>query len=308
MSAEAGAGILIVGTGAMAGLFAARLAAAGAGVTVLGSWPEGLQTLRQEGVRLVEAGSSEKRYPVRVVERPEDCYGLPAALVLVKSWQTRRAAAQLAACLPADGLALTLQNGLGNCEILAEALGAQRVALGVATQGATLLAPGRVRAVGASRLALADHPRLSPLAAQLAAAGFEIEILSDAKALLWGKLVINAAINPLTALLGVPNGALLERPSARRLMQALACEAAAAAAAQNIDLPYPDPVQAAEEVAWRTAANYSSMLQDVRRAAPTEIDAICGAIVACGQAYGVLTPVNDTLLHLIKALRANPEI
>jgi 2-dehydropantoate 2-reductase len=199
-------------------------------------------------------------------------------------------------------LALTLQNGLGNREQLAQVLGGERVALGVTTAGATLLGPGRVRPVGEPLVTLSAHSRLPELAELLASSGFKIETAPDASALLWGKLVINAAINPLTALLGVSNGELLERPPARQLLQSVAREVAAVAAAQGVLLPYPDPVAAAEAVAHRTAANCSSMLQDVQRCAPTEIDAICGAIVRAGEQIGVPTPVNRTLLYLVQAL------
>jgi 2-dehydropantoate 2-reductase len=294
--------LLVLGTGAMACLFSARLAASGLPVTLLGSWAEGLQALQRDGVRVVEADGQECAYPVRAISDVHDCPGVRFALVLVKSWQTWRAARQLAACLRADGLALTLQNGLGNYEQLAGVLGGERAALGVTTAGATLLGPGRVRPVGEPLITLATHPRLAALAEQLGAAGFRVDAVPDAAGLLWGKLLINAAINPLTALLGVLNGELLDRRTARQLMQSIAGETAAVAEAQGIRLPYPDPVSAVEAVAHRTAANRSSMLQDVLRHAPTEIDAICGAIVQAGEQNGVPTPINQTLYRLVKAL------
>ena len=294
--------LLIVGTGALACLFAARLAAAGVQVTLLGTWREGLETLRAHGVRLLKADGSANAFPVRATDNPADCEGSRLALVLVKSWQTERAAAQLAGCLAPDGLALTLQNGLGNREKLAAVLGQSRVALGVTTTGATLLGPGQVRPGGEGTLSLGAHPRLEPLAALLEQAGLAVEIVPEADDLLWSKLVINAAINPLTALLRVPNGALLARPSARALMATAAREAAAVATALDRRLTYPDPITMAEAVARRTATNHSSMYQDVLRGAPTEIDAICGAIVTAGKDCGVPTPVNRTLWLLIEAL------
>ena len=298
--------VLVVGTGAMACLFSARLAACGMPVTILGSWAQGLQALQRDGVRVVDVDGRETSYPVHVITETGDCTGVRYALVLVKSWQTQRAAEQLAKCLHAEGLALTLQNGLGNREQLAQVLGSGRVALGVTTAGATLLGPGRVRPVGEAVVTLSAHPRLSALAHLLQLAGFIIDTAPDATALLWGKLVINAAINPLTALLGVLNGELLERPPARQLLQAVAREAAAVAVAQGIRLPYPDPVVAAETIARRTAANRSSMLQDVQRGAPTEIEAICGAIVQAGEHTGVPTPINRTLFQLVKARAMEP--
>lgn len=297
----------------MACLFAARLSAAGLRVTLLGSWQQGIQALRQHGVRLVEAAGSAPgsqavvhAYPVQAYEPAEAPLAVikaSYALVLVKSWQTARAARQLAPYLDDHGLALTLQNGLGNREILAETLGARRVALGVATLGARLLGPGMVQSAGQGVISLGAHPGLGPLTNMLQSAGFVIETATDAAALLWGKLVINAAINPLTALLGVANGELLNRQPARKLLQSAAREAAAVAVAQGIRLPYPDPVVAAESIARRTAENYSSMLQDVQRGGPTEIDAICGAIVSAGEQTGVPTPINRTLHLLVSALQ-----
>lgn len=295
--------LLVTGTGALASLFGARLAAAGVEVTMLGSWPEGLAALRAHGVRLVEADGAQRAWPVRIAADPAECRGIPYALVLVKAWQTERAAQQLAACLPADGLALTLQNGWGNRETLEQALGPDRVALGTTTLGATLLAPGVVRAGGQGPVTLGSHPRVQPLANLLRAAGFDVRLANDVAGLAWGKLVINAAINPLTALLRAPNGQLLERPEARALMGLAASEAAAAGLAQGLHLPFDDPVAAAEDVARRTAVNHSSMYQDVQRGRPTEIDAICGAVVQAGERVGVATPVNRTLWLLVRAIR-----
>ena len=294
--------ILIVGTGAMACLFASRLAAAGVQVTMLDTWVEGLDALRLHGVRLVGADGTEQAFPVQAGSEPAEFVGMRFALVLVKSWQTERAAQQLAVCLASDGLALTLQNGLGNREILVQALGDDRVALGVTTLGATLIGPGLVQPGGEGTISTGTHPRLPPLTKMLQQAGIPVEVLPEVSDLLWSKLVINAAINPLTALLHIPNGELLTRPSARLLMRTAAREAAEVAAAIGRNLTFSDPVAATEAVANRTARNNSSMLQDVQRGAPTEIDAICGEIVAAGERCGIPTPVNRTLWLLIKSL------
>lgn len=298
--------LLIVGTGAMACLFAARLVGAGLPVTLLGTWTAGLQALQEQGVRVVENDSLETAYPVVATAQPAECAGVRYALVLVKSWQTERAAQQLATCLSPEGLALTLQNGLGNRETLTRVLGAERVALGVTTMGATLLGPGRVRPGGEGMISAGQHSRLPALMALLRRGGFVVESVPEPESLLWSKLVINAAINPITALLRIPNGMLLRRPEARILAAAAAGEAAAVASAEGVQLSYPDPVAATEAVAQRTASNISSMLQDVSRGAPTEIDAICGAIVATADNQGLPVPVIRTLWLLVKAL-AQPE-
>ncbi len=269
---------------------------------MLGSWKEGLKALNEKGVRLVDEGDGEQAFAVHATSDPQDCVGAQSALVFVKSWQTSRAAQQLADCLAPDGVALTLQNGLGNLEHLQKALGVERAALGVTTMGATLLGPGRVRAGGVGPTHVASHPRLSELVEALRQGGFEVDMAQDLESLIWGKLAINAAINPLTALLGIPNGELLSRPHALALMAEAARETAAVAVARGINLPYADPGAAAVEVAGRTASNLSSMLQDIQRGAPTEIDAISGAIANEGESLGVWTPVNRVLWHLVRAL------
>jgi len=162
MNASGIPSILVIGTGAMASLFAARLSAAGVSITMLGSWLAGLQALGAHGVRLVEADGSERAYPVRVTRDPQACAGTRLALVLVKAWGTGRAAEQLASCLAEDGLALTLQNGLGNLETLAEKLGPSRVALGVTTYGANLIEPGRVRSAGEGKITLSQVAGIEP--------------------------------------------------------------------------------------------------------------------------------------------------
>ena len=151
--------ILIVGSGAMACLFAAHFCAGSLRVCLLGSWAKGLSTLESQGVTLVN--DHEKRiFPVEVARSPQECRGSLLALVLVKSWQTATAAEWLSKCLADDGIVLTLQNGLGNLEILTKKLGADRVFAGATTFGATLLQAGVVRQNGVGRVDLPDHRSL----------------------------------------------------------------------------------------------------------------------------------------------------
>ncbi len=294
--------ILIVGTGALASLFAARLVQAGHRVSMLGTWKVGLDAIRENGVRLIDPNGNEQQFEVYATDNPGDCVGAKHTLVLVKAWQTERAAGQLQECLAADGLALTLQNGLGNRETLMQSLGLDRVALGVTTTGATLIGPGMVKPGGEGPIFLERNQRLGPLESALRSATFNVQIVDDAPSLMWGKLVINSAINPLTALLRVKNGELLTRSSAREMMGTLARETAQVAVAENIKLPFADPVAATEDVALKTAANHSSMLQDVLRGAPTEIDAICGAVVKVAQKHGIPTPANWACWQLVRAI------
>lgn len=297
--------ILIIGTGALATLFAARLSAAGVFVTMLGTWPEGLAALSEKGARV---DGRNRAFHVKAISNSMECKGMRFALVLVKAWQTEHAAQQLSACLSEDGVALTLQNGLGNDSLLAKSLGKSRIARGVTTLGATLLAPGLVSPGGEGPVSLESHPRLSPLEKMLHQAGFAVNVVDNVQSLIWGKLVISSAINPLTALLRVKNGELLERPPARELMGELARETAKVANTCGVGLPFPSPEKATEDVAKRTAENQSSMLQDILRGAPTEIDAINGMIIKQAQERCILTPVNRTVWSLVKAIPVRGKI
>jgi 2-dehydropantoate 2-reductase len=294
--------IALLGTGAMACLFGARLAPL-AEVNLVGTWAEGLAAIQERGIVLEDAaGASTVR--VRAAHLNEPAAPADLALVLVKAWQTPTIAARLPGLLKPDSLALTLQNGIGNWEMLMDALGAERAWPGVTTQGATLLGPAHVREGGRGLTHLPEHPRLTPLAELLRAAGFETtqSPITNLHSLLWGKLVVNCGINALTALLRVPNGELLNRPDATVLMERAAEECAAVASALNYQLPFTNPAERVRAVARATAINRSSMFQDILRGAPTEIDAINGAAARLGQQLNVPTPVNETLWRLVKAL------
>lgn len=296
--------VVIFGVGAMGTLFGSRLSPL-AEVTLVGHWAEQIDTIRRDGLTVTRPDGRRSQHRLHITSNLAQVAPADVALILVKSYQTARAARQAARVLQPDGLAITLQNGLGNLERLAEAVGRERAALGITAQGATVPAPGRLDHAGEGPTYLARLPgreqQLEQVAALFNAAGIETSLVNDADSLLWGKLAINAGINPLTALMRVPNGMLVEDESLRRLMAAAANEVARVAEAQGIQLPFADAAARTAEVARATAANRSSMLQDVSRAGPTEIDAISGAVVRFGRRLGVPTPVNEFLLRQMQA-------
>jgi len=257
--------------------------------------------LKEHGIRVVE-GERVVSYPVKAVSDPSLLDPFRLALVLVKSWQTPRAGEHLAEGLVPEGIALSLQNGLGNRETLARILGRERTAQGVTTTGATLLGPARVRPGGEGEISIGKHPRIMPLVEMLQQAGFAVEIVDDVDSLIWRKLLINVGINPLTAILGVTNGQLVESASALTLMARAVEEVQGAAAAEGVDLGMSDPLGDVKHVAVNTAGNTSSMLQDVRRGAPTEIDAICGEVCRAAEKHGKAAPVNRALMLLVKSI------
>ena len=300
--------LLIIGAGAMGGLFGALLAPHAA-VSLLTTNQEHAAVMGGHGLTLVDLDGATRRVPVRVLTDPQD-YGRRADVVLVctKTRATAQAAATARDLLAADGLALTLQNGLGNLEQLVAAVGAQRAAAGVTSQAATLLAPGRVRHAGSGPTVLGIPPgreeAITAVAGLFNRAGLETRISDDVDSLLWSKLIVNVGINALTALLRVPNGVLAQTPECDLLMARAVAEAVAVARALSIGLDGERQLERVREVCLRTADNRASMLQDILRGRPTEIDAINGAVVARGRAAGVDTPVNLLLTQLVQALEA----
>lgn len=283
----------ILGTGALACFFGARLSRV-AEVALAGTWTEGIAAIKRRGIA-VETPGGEVTFDVKAFRLGTPQPAADLVLVLVKAWQTARVAGEVAALTTGGGCVLSLQNGLGNVETLGE-----RALPGVTEQGATLLGPGRVRPGGEGMTHIAGPEALAEV---FRSAGLDARAVDPAEgtSLVWGKLAVSAGINALGAILNVPNGELLARPEARTLMENAANEVAAVARAKGIVLPFADAAAEARRVAAATARNRSSMLQDVLRGAPTEIDAINGAVVREGRRRGVPTPANETLLRLVAA-------
>jgi len=300
--------ILIIGAGAMGGLFATLLAPH-ARVRLFTTNAEHARAINDHGLALTGMDGAIRRTAIAALTEPlADSRPADLALVCTKTRSTTAAAATARQFLTKTGLALTLQNGLGNLERLTEAVGANRAAAGVTSQAAILLGPGQIRHTGRGPTALGCGPgqaeRLALVADLFNRAGIETRLSDDIDGLLWSKLIVNAGVNALTALLRVANGALISTPECEVLLTEAVAEAEAVAQALHIDLPGGQQVDRVRQVCGLTAANQTSMLQDILRGAPTEIDAINGAVAAKGRELGIPTPINLLLTRLIKALEA----
>jgi 2-dehydropantoate 2-reductase len=305
--------IAIIGPGALGGLLAALLFEAGEDVRLVDYRPERVALLRRQGLRLHTPEDGDRQLAVPI--------GLPAevgpadlTIVAVKAHQTRAAALDLPRLLSAGGLALTLQNGLGNVKVMAEAVGPQRLLAGVALLGVTRQAEGQVILAGRGPIIIGvpagsqvSPAELARVCAVFQGAGLDCREAPDLEAVLWEKLLVNVAINPLTALLRVPNGVLPELPEAWDLAVAAAREAQAVARAAGINLKV-DAEARLRQVCAATAANRSSMLQDVLAGRPTEIEALNGQVSARGAALGVPTRVNNVLTQLLRALDGSRQL
>jgi 2-dehydropantoate 2-reductase len=297
--------VVIVGAGALGSLFGGLLARAGATVSLYNpSNVEHMRAIAREGLRIERDGES---FQVALEARttPEALAHADWVGIFVKAHQTGRAMAEIGPQIPSQAWVFSLQNGVGMESEILKFVPKERFVRGVTSQGATLLGPGRVRWAGVGPTKLGrwegpNTPELEALREHLCRAGIETELSEGIERLLWEKLLVNCAINPLTALFDRPNGALLEDAQLREIAREVVRETLRVARAHGVVLSDEEAIERVEAVASKTARNISSMLQDVRRGRPTEIDYINGAVVREGQRLGIPTPLNLLLTKLLK--------
>ncbi|MBI2077770.1 MAG: 2-dehydropantoate 2-reductase [Euryarchaeota archaeon] len=294
--------VLVFGAGALGSLVGALLSRVH-DVTLVGRHDH-VDAIRGRGLSVT--GNAE--LTVRVKAQESVTPGLHPDLVLltVKSFDTATALEALAPAMGPDTTLLSVQNGLGNLE-LAQARFPDRLVLASAVMvGAALEAPGRVSWNGPGEIIIGasakEETEARVVAVAFAAAGMQARAVPDIRPALWRKAVVNAAINPLSAIARVPNGRLLEDAQLHARLVSAAREAASVARAEGVNLPEDEAVALVERVTKQTAGNRSSMLQDVERGRRTEIDAINGRILAAARRRGLACPTNERLFAEVKAL------
>ncbi len=295
--------IAIIGAGALGSVFAAALVDAGNPVTLLGRRPT-------PDITVCEPPCNVQATLLRVETDPASVASAGFILMLVKAYDTEQATRSIAPYLRPDATLVTLQNGLGNAaRIRAHLLGSQRVLAGVTSQAARRVSRGLVLHTGVGPTVIgyetdADHASAERLACILVKAGLPTAITGQIDRFIWQKVAVNAAINGLTAVARVPNGTLIARASLFEAATALADEAAAVASAHGYDLVAIQ--RTLQETLEATAANRSSMLQDVDAGRRTEVDAIYGSLIAAGRARGLALPALTVIDALVRSVSGHP--
>jgi 2-dehydropantoate 2-reductase len=204
-----------------------------------------------------------------------------------------------------------LQNGLGNLEVIERVIENNNLFAGITTMGATVIGLNHIRQAGAGSTFVGplgnNKAGAEKLTKMLSKAGINATATQDTLGMLWSKLVINAAICPVSVLANLPNGELVKNEKWRVLLGKAAEEAGAVAAAKGIKLLFDDPVKAVLEVCEKTAANISSMLQDIRRGRQTEIEAVNGVIIRSAAEAGIAAPTNVMLCKNVVELEKRSE-
>ena len=288
--------IAIMGAGAMGSLFGAHLAGAGHDVLLVDVDPVVVAAVDADGILL-----GERAVPVPITADPVGRGTYDAVVVLVKTYDTEAAAALAAPLVGPATVIATLQNGIGGADVLAEAFGPERVLAGVTYQGATVLAPGRIRHHMHGETFLGDDvAAAAPLAAALTEGGQPALALDPVAPRIWKKLTNNCMGNCTSALTGMSGGQMAGDDGILALQRAIATEAVAVAAGLGHDLDLEDCVHTNTSVLASSGDGRPSMLQDVEAGRRTEIETLNGAIVRHADALGIDVPVNRAMVALVR--------
>ncbi len=294
--------VVVMGAGAVGCYFGALLAKAGHEVVLIGR-PAHVDAIRSNGL-LLERASGQERIKLGASTAAASVAGAGLVLVCVKSGDTGEAGSQMAPHLAPEAMIVSLQNGVGNAQRLAEQLG-RPVFPAAVYVAADMAGAGHVRHHGRGELVIGTGERGEELAALLRAAGIPTELSGEVESVLWTKLVLNCAYNALSAITRQPYGALLAVEGTEALIRNVLTECEAVAAACGITLP-EGQAQSVLAAARTMASQMSSTAQDLIRGRPTEIDYLNGYVVRLGAEHGVATPVNQALTVIVKILEARP--
>ena len=299
--------VAVLGAGAMGAIFGAALSRAGAEVLFFDKRPEVVDAINRDGL-ILSGVMGEIRLKAPATSDPATLGKVDLALVLVDSSATAAVAEVADECLKPDGFALTLQNGIGNYEALAERLGAGRALAGSTFNSGANLDPGRVAHtnLGPSWIGELDgtmSERAKAVAALFEAAGLPFEVVGNVKGVVWSKFVHNCAINPVAAVTGLRSGEIARNPSAALMLTRVLDEVLQVVAAEGVALPEADPVTHIRDHCWERY-NRPSMLQHIQGHRPTEIDTLNAALVKRAYAHGIPVPANEMIVATVKAIEA----
>jgi 2-dehydropantoate 2-reductase len=297
--------IAIVGSGALGGSIGGMLARAGHAVTFFDVNAEHIAAIRANGLK-VSGVRGETVARGMATTDPAAIGPVDVAILLVDTNATLAGVKIAAGCLKPDGFAVTIQNGIGNVEALVAAAGAAKVCGGSTMNSAAFHAPGHVALTNLGTTTLGEidgqeTPRIRALAEAFERAGLPAKVSPNIMGVIWSKLVLNCALNPLAAIMGLRAGEITRSPHSGALIGQIVDEALAVVAAKGIVLPDPAIKSYILEHAFRRY-NKPSMMQHVEQGRRTEIEALNGALVREAKALGVPVPVNETIWRIVSGI------
>ncbi|MFT5701093.1 MAG: 2-dehydropantoate 2-reductase [Desulforhopalus sp.] len=303
--------IVIVGGGAIGRLFGSFLLRGSNELTMIDNDLETLGALQARGIGLIlnnsDAMSASQDFPVKALESASSLTSAELVLLLVKSQSTLSAVKDVAHLIGDDCPLLSIQTGLGNLETASKVVDPSNILLGITFMSATALSDAKVRQGGLAKTYIGElsgliSPRLEAIGSVFNRSGMETQLVRRIMGRLWCKVITYSALNPVSAILQVPNGSLTTNMESVTLMKRLLDEGRAVADLCSIELVYPDLYQLLFNVCENSANNLSSMLQDVLNEVPTEIEAQNGALCYHAHEHGLPVPTQQTMVEMIKLL------
>jgi len=303
--------IVIVGSGAIGRLFGSFLIRGGSEITLIDIDHGILGALREKGIGLLDGDEEHpdntETFPVQALHSAKSVTEADLVLILVKSQATKAAVQDVAHLIHDKCPLLCIQTGLGNLEVAREIVPEKNILLGITYMSGIALSDARVRKGSHATTFIGELDgsfslRLEIIKQLFCRSGLETQMVKRIIGRLWSKVIIYAAINPVSAILQVPNGSLVSRTESITLMKRLLDEGLAVAKAQGVELIHPDLYEVLFDSCEKSASNLSSMLQDILNEVATEIDAQNGAICRYAEIHGIDVPTHRTMLELIKLL------
>jgi 2-dehydropantoate 2-reductase len=300
--------ICVLGAGALGCAIGAALCEAGSDVWLVNRARIHVEAMKANGLTLVTP-QGERRVAVNAVTDCAEVGVVDLVIVLVKSFHTGEAIAGAAPLIGERTVVLSLQNGLGHEDVLAEAVGRERVLAGKTYVGGVLLAPGRIISGTVGKETIIGEldgsisERAKAIAAEFNRAGLVTTVSDNIVSTIWDKLLVNVATGALSAITRLPYGALYGVPEVKATALAAVAEAMAVARAAGVELTFTDPEQPWVRAAEGLPPDFkASMLQSLEIGSITEIDFVNGAVVRWGGRHDIPTPVNATLVACVKGI------
>ena len=300
--------ICFLGAGALGSAIAGSLAEGGADVTLVDPWQEHVDAMNRDGLILREGGT-HRTVRVRAATSTAGMAPVDLVIVLVKSFHTRAAIEQARGIVGTDTAVMSLQNGLGHEDILAEVVGRGHVLAGKTYKGGVMLAPGHVIAGVKGKETIIGEldgrvtGRVTRIADAFNRAGLAVTVSDNIVGTMWDKLLINVATGALAGITRLPYGGLYAVPEVKACALAAVAEGMAVAKAAGVAISYTDPEGPWTKAAVGLPADFkTSLLQSLEKGGLTEIDFINGSVVRWGEKVGVPTPVNRTLVACVKGI------
>lgn len=300
--------ICFIGAGALGCSLGGILTEGGSEVFLIDRNPTHVEVLNRDGLRITEDGK-ERTVKVTAALDVNGIAPVDLVIVLVKSFHTREAVAAATSVIGPETAVMSLQNGLGQEEILIDIVGRERVIAGKTYAGGVLLGPGRVLA---GRIGKPTHvgefdgkitARIQAIADEFNRAGLETHVSTNIAGTIWDKLLINVATGAWCAVTGGPYGVIFATPEIKESAIAAVGEAMAVAAANGVKVSIKTPEEAWEKAGFGLPADFkTSMLQSLEAGQRSEVDFINGAVVRQGERCNVPTPVNRTLVACVKGI------